>query len=53
MSVWDGDKKETATNVVSTGERERESNFSGMSHIYRHIGCVREPHREKDKVKDE
>ena len=34
-------------------ERERESNFSGMSHIYRHIGCVRESHREKDKVKDE
>ena len=24
MSVWDGDEKETATNVVSTGERERE-----------------------------
>ena len=26
-----GDEKETATNVVSTGERE--SNFSGMSHM--------------------
>ena len=24
MSVWDGDEKETATNVVSTGERDRE-----------------------------
>ena len=24
MSVWDGDEKETATNVVSIGERERE-----------------------------
>ena len=23
MSDWDGDEKETATNVVSTGERER------------------------------
>ena len=34
-------------------ERERESNFSGMSHMQRHIGCVRESHREKDKVKDE
>ena len=55
MSVWDGDEKETTTNVVSTGEREREreSNFSGMSHMQRHIGCVRESHREKDKVKDE
>ena len=51
MSVWDGDEKETATNVVSIGERE--SNFSGMSHMWRHIGCVRESHREKDKVKDE
>ena len=30
-SVWDGDEKETATNVVSTGERE--SNFHGMSHM--------------------
>ena len=38
MSVWDGDEKETARNVVSTGERE--SNFSGMSHMQRHIGCV-------------
>ena len=31
VSVWDGDEKETATNVVSTGESE--SNFSGMSHM--------------------
>ena len=23
MSIWDGDEKETATNVVSTGEIER------------------------------
>ena len=34
-------------------ERERESNFSGMSHTQRDIGCVRESRREKDKVKDE
>jgi hypothetical protein len=37
MSVWDGDEKKTATNVVSIGERERErereSNFGGMSHM--------------------
>ena len=30
--------------------RERESNFSGMCHMKRHIGCVRGSHREKDKV---
>ena len=23
MSIWDGDEKETTTNVLSTGERER------------------------------
>ena len=34
-------------------ERERVSNFSGMIHIQRHVGCVRESHTEKDKVKDE